>query len=94
MSDIIETLRKKPVQYRKRILFFTSTFITGVIVLVWLSTFNFFPEISDEDSIAVDQQLRPVDDLKKSFIGFIDTLKVAKDGMFSNTASSTKSNDE
>jgi hypothetical protein len=90
MNDFIESLKKKPVQYRKRVLFLTTTSVTGIIVLVWLSTFNFLPNISDEDSIAVDKQLRPIDDIKVSINGFIDTVKSVKNGMFGSVSSSTE----
>ncbi len=73
--DLIEQLRKKPLAYRKRVLLLSTTIITGVIFVLWLSTFDLNINVSETDSMAVEKQLRPIDEIKTNVVSFVDTVK-------------------
>ncbi|MBI2475980.1 MAG: hypothetical protein HYV67_01945 [Candidatus Taylorbacteria bacterium] len=75
MFNYLEQLRKKPLAYRKRVLLFTTAVITGVIFIVWLSTFDLNLKVSDADSAALAKQLRPIDEVKTNIVSFIDSVK-------------------
>jgi len=75
MLDYIENLRRKPLAYRKRVLFLATSVITGLIVLVWLSTLNFNYNFNGEEEVAIEEQLKPVDEIKTNIVSFYDSVK-------------------
>ncbi len=75
MFDFIENLRHKPLAYRKRVLLLVTTVITGLIILIWLSTLNFNSSIGDMDGTVIEEQLKPIGEIKKSAVSFFDSVK-------------------
>ncbi len=89
MLNYLEQLRKKPLHYRKRFLFLSTTVITLIIFLVWLSTFNFSSSVSPDDSAAVASQLKPIDEIKTNIVSFYETVKKIGGEIFGGTATSS-----
>ncbi|MSU55246.1 MAG: hypothetical protein EXS46_01750 [Candidatus Taylorbacteria bacterium] len=87
--DLIENLRKKPVAYRKRVVFVLSTVITIIILTFWLGTFNYrfggnetSPELSQEG-------LKPIQEIKSSISNFIDSVKKIGSNVFGSLSATT-----
>jgi hypothetical protein len=87
--DFIEKLRDKPVAYRKRVVFFTASILTGIIVIVWLSTFGYRFGSKVVDPAVVEKQLQPFDEIKNSVGNFIDNVKDIGSEFFAGTSTTT-----
>jgi len=87
MLDYIERLRKKPIAYRKRVLLLTTSVITGLIFIFWLSTFNLFFQVDEVDPSLVEEQLRPIEEIKTSALGFVEFVKEMGAGFFGSSTS-------
>lgn len=88
MLEYLEQLRKKPLSYRKRIVVFTATAATAVIVIVWLSTLNFSPSDSI-DSEKLSEDLKPFEEIKENIGNFYASVKDISKNIFGGIATST-----
>jgi hypothetical protein len=91
MFNYIEQLRKKPIAYRKRVLLLTTSILTGLVVLIWLSTFSLNLGSTDVDSAVIKDQLKPIDAIKTNAASFFDTIKSMSVSIF-GTDATTSSN--
>lgn len=71
--DTIEKIQKKPLYYRKRVLFFTTSIITGIIAVIWFETFDF--NLNPVDSKAVSEEFKPLSEIKNSISDFFGEAK-------------------
>ncbi|MDO8590399.1 MAG: hypothetical protein Q7R65_00270 [bacterium] len=88
MLDFIEKLQRKPLAYRKRILFLSTTVITGVIFVIWFSTFNLNTSAREVDIAAIEKDLRPIDEIKTNIASFIDSVKKISADIFDGATTS------
>ena len=88
-ADFIEQLRKKPIAYRRRVLLFTTSIITGVIFIVWIFTFDSSVKAIPTDGAAVARQLQPINEIGANISSFIHTVKSMSAGIFGKVATSS-----
>ena len=91
MFNYLEQLRKKSLYYRKRLAVITAAIVTGLIVLIWLSTLNFGTGESVVDEKAVAEELKPLKQIKESVVDFYSSVKEMGSELF-GVASSNVSN--
>ncbi|KKT44474.1 MAG: hypothetical protein UW34_C0010G0006 [Parcubacteria group bacterium GW2011_GWA2_44_15] len=89
MLDFIERLRKKPVAYRKRFLFLSTSIITGIIFIFWLLSFNANMDIDEVDSLALEKQLRPIDEIQANIADFYSLVKKIGNDIFGGNATTS-----
>ena len=75
MLEYLEQLRRKPLHYRKRVAVVATSFITGVILLIWFTTFNFGAGENALDSKSLAEELKPIQQIKESASAVFSTLK-------------------
>jgi len=88
--DFIEQLRKKPIAYRRRVLLFSTSIITGIIFIVWLFTFDSSVKAIPTDSAASATALQPLSEIETNVGSFIDTVKTMTAGIFGGAARSSR----
>src|SRR3989338_20762 len=91
MLDYLEQLRKKPLYYRKRVAVVGSTAISVIILLIWLSTFNFGMMANIIDSKAIAKELKPLQPIKARVADFFTSVKEMSSAFFEVATSSVKS---
>ncbi|KKU67308.1 MAG: hypothetical protein UX89_C0016G0011 [Parcubacteria group bacterium GW2011_GWA2_47_16] len=88
MMEYLEHLRKKPLHYRKRVAVLIASTITVLILLIWLSTFNFVSDTNVLDSKTIAEELKPLEQIKASVIDFYASLKEMSSVLFEVPTSS------
>ncbi len=91
MFDFLEQLREKPLYYRKRVALLATTALTGLIFLVWVSTLDFTSNMTAIDGAAVENDLKPIDEIKTNIGSFYDSVKGLSAGLY---ASGTPNNSQ
>lgn len=89
MLDYIEQLRKKPVAYRKRFLLVFTTTITGIIFMIWATTFDF--NLSPSSSPVVEDGLGPISEIETNVSSFFTTVKKLGSEMFGGESTTSPS---
>lgn len=89
MFNYLEQLRKKPLAFRKRVLLVTTCTLTGIIALVWISTFNVRLDTSETDIAVIENQLKPIEEIKTNIGGLIDAIKTMSAGVFGSGATTS-----
>ena len=87
--DLIEKLREKPVAYRKRVVFFVASVLTGLIVVVWLSTLDYRFDASENNTATIEKQLRPFEEIKTTIGSFYTSIKQISSEFFGGAGTST-----
>ena len=82
MFHFLEQLQKRPIAYRKRVLLLSTSILTSIIVLVWLSTFRTVSDISEVDSVILEKQFEPIEEIKTNIGSFFDSVKTMSAGIF------------
>lgn len=86
MLDYIEQLKKKPLSYRKKVLVIVTTTVTGIIFLVWASTFNFSFNTSTAE---IENQLSPINEIATNASSFFTTVKKLGSQLFGGETSTS-----
>jgi hypothetical protein len=90
LFNYLENLRKKPIAYRKRVAVFGAAILSGLIFLIWLSTFNAgMANIADPKTVSED--LKPFEEIKSNIVSFYNSVKEASGNLFGSSASSSVS---
>ena len=89
MLDMLEKLRSKPIAHRKRVLLLTAGSITGLIFIIWLSTFTTGIASESVDGATVEKTLGPIENLKNNFAYFYDSAKKLSGEIFGYGATTT-----
>ncbi|MES2087485.1 MAG: hypothetical protein V4467_00675 [Patescibacteria group bacterium] len=87
MFDYIEQLRKKPLAYRKRFLLIVTTSITGLIFLIWVSTFNF--SFDQPVQSLEEEQSGPISEIASNISSFFTVIKKLGSEMFAGDATTS-----
>jgi len=90
--DYVENLRKKPIAYRKRFAIFGAAIITGLIFLIWLSTWS-ASTVNVADPKAISEDLKPFKEIKTNIVNFYDSVIQAGTSLLGGQASSSASKD-
>lgn len=93
MLEYLEQLRKKPLSYRKRFLALTTTGITAVIVILWISTFGvgFGESVSPK---LTEDNLKPIEELKTGMSSFFAAVKDVSENVLGGFAATTSASEE
>lgn len=75
MLDFLEHLQKKPIHVRKRIALVVSIFITVIILILWLSIQSVNAPSHPIDGKALEEDLKPLNEIKKSSVDLFNTAK-------------------
>ncbi|MCR4311461.1 MAG: hypothetical protein NUV54_02765 [Candidatus Taylorbacteria bacterium] len=81
MFDYLEQLRNRPYGERKKVAVLGASIVTGVIVLVWISTFS-VRSSKPIDTVALQEELRPFQEIKESAKAIFPQIKEVAGALF------------
>ncbi|MSR78803.1 MAG: hypothetical protein EXS59_01515 [Candidatus Taylorbacteria bacterium] len=90
MFEYLEQLRNKPQSYRKRVAVVASSVFTGLIILIWISTFG-VETAKVVDSKETAKEFAPFLEIKESTALFFSSLKQMAVSSFGVSATTTES---
>ncbi len=86
MLQYLEQIRNKPQSYRKRVAVIASSIFTGLIILIWISTFS-VETAKVVDSKEMASEFAPFQEIKESTVLFFSSLKQMAVSSFSVSSS-------
>ena len=90
MLQYLEQIRNKPQSYRKRVAVIASSIFTGLIILIWISTFS-VETAKIVDSKERAKEFAPFQEIKESTVLFFSSLKQMAVSSFGVSATTTDS---
>lgn len=72
LLDYLDKVREKPESHRRRVAFGSAVLITGLILLVWLTT---LPAKFDTETVASQERNSPISTLGKNIAAAYDSVR-------------------